>query len=143
MLEWFTCAGTCPLGIAYDMLSTERGVEVAPVKFSAGANFQGVLNSNTGSFGQIKVFAKNYALKETKNFIVRISKAEDMTAATKAVEFQWKLDSHDAFSAPITLASTDGGSALAVACTATTPCELVNNGDGTSKTGISRCRNSR
>ena len=124
------------MGVAYDMLSTKRGVEIEPVKFTAGANFNGILNTNTGSFGMIKSFAKNFALGETKNFQVRISKAEALTGNNEAVEFQWKLDEHDAYSAPQTFASTDGAAALTVACTATAPCELINNGDNTAKTGI-------
>jgi len=118
------------------MLSTQRGVDIEPVKFSAGSNFNGFSNGNTASFGMLKAFAKNYALGESKNFRVRISKAEAMSGASAAVvEYQWKLDEHDAYSAPVELATWDG-SALTTTCTATSPCELVNNGDNTATTGI-------
>jgi hypothetical protein len=113
---------------------------VQPVKYTAGSNFQGVVNvaGNAAGNGVVKVFAKNYALHETKSFKVRISQVQDLTGASQVTEYQWKLDEHDAYSAPATFAASDGANALddANSCTKTHPCELVNNGDNTVKTGI-------
>jgi len=126
---------TCPLGIAYDMLSTKRGVEIAPVKFSAGFDFTGTKNVASGA-GLLKAFAKNYKLGETKSFSVRISDVTDGTTAGTAdsgdqIEFQWKLSEHDSYSAPQSLLA-----GTAMSCTETAPCELVSNGENTADTGI-------
>jgi hypothetical protein len=85
------------------------------------------------------VMVKKYALGESKTFHVRISKA---TAGGNSdpIEMQWKLDEHDAYSAPVALgyekASQDGTFDPATSCTMANPCELIDNGDGTGTTGV-------
>merc|ERR1719313_2523394 len=41
---------TCPLGVAYDTLQTNRGVEITPIKFDVGKDFTGATNTK-GSAG--------------------------------------------------------------------------------------------
>lgn len=125
------------MGIAYDTLSTKRGVDINPVKFSAGVDFSGAANTNAGAT-VIKAFAKNYKLGETKSFSVRISDVNDADSSGDAgagdtVQYQWKLAEHAAYSAPVDLISSGAGD---LECTINNPCELKDNGADTADTGI-------
>jgi hypothetical protein len=130
---------TCPLGVAYDTLQTNRGVEISPIKFDVGKDFTGATNSK-GSANFLQAFARNYQLGETKTFQIRISDVSDASTANTydtgdQIQFQWKLDSHSAYSAPQNLISTTATAVSQVLCTQQDPCELMNN-EGVTDTGI-------
>jgi hypothetical protein len=117
------------MGIAFDVLTTNRGVEIEPVKFTAGKNFAGVANSGSASAADIKAVAKGYKLGESHGFDVRIS----APAASGAVQFQWKESAQSTYSAPQDL--HDGTDFV---CTQSAPCELKDNGkiNGQTATGV-------
>lgn len=126
---------TCPAGISFDSLQTNRGVEISPIKFAMGKTFAGVTNT-LGSSTYIKAKGVNYALGETKNFELRVSASYDANSGNTwdsgdYIQMQWKLDTHDAYSAPFYLVSPTGG----LVCTQKNPCELMNN-EGVVNTGI-------
>jgi hypothetical protein len=135
---------TCPMGIAFDTLQTNRGVDITPVKFALGKNFVGTTNT-MGSSTFIKAKAMNYQLGETKTFEIRVSDVTDngsdndwADGAGDSISVQWKLSSHSAYSAPFTLVHTADHvdyTANGLACTAENPCELMNN-EGVTNTGI-------
>jgi hypothetical protein len=125
------------MGIAFDTLQTNRGVDITPVKFAQGKSFAGATNT-LGSSTFIKAKAVNYQLGETKTFDVRVSGVTDTdgdgvwdTADGDNVMVQWKLNTHSAYSAPFALVDATAG----LVCTETFPCELKNN-EGVTDTGI-------
>jgi len=127
---------TCPLGIAFDTLQTNRGVEITPMKFALGKSFSGSTNT-AGSSSFVLAKAVNYQLGESKNFQVRISAVVDVNgnnqvdAPNDYIQYQWKLDTHTAYSAPSYFVDPNNG----LVCTETSPCQLTNN-EGVTNTGI-------
>lgn len=104
---------TCPLGTAFDTLTTSTSDDgVGPVVLTLGRDFQGNVNSNGANAAGFGVYVKGYKFSESLSFDVRITGDNG--------PFQWKEAGQSTYSAP---SSGDYN-----ACTAAAPCELVDNG---------------
>jgi hypothetical protein len=128
--------GSCPLGIAFDTISTTKGEDIAPVKYTMGRDFSGARNTH-GVAGLLSAMVRSYQLRETKSFVVRVSDVTDVNGdgaadAGDQIQYQWKFSTQESFSAPVSLLTAAG----AIACTPTSPCELTSNGAGTAATGV-------
>lgn len=122
IIAYYVFPGTCPLGVAFDFLSTEdEDNKLGPILFENGRKFNGKKQENGESL--LRVAVRDYQLKETQYFQVRVTNADD-SGDDDTVKIQWKLRSQETFSREFE----------SVECTKLQPCELQNN--GREKTGV-------
>jgi hypothetical protein len=116
---------TCPLGTAWDAISTKTGDTISIVKVSPGFDESGgrnTFNNDMVDNLNVKVSKASTNLKEDKKVQMRIVKSGN------DVYYQWKYDTDAAYGAENLFIDTTGGNDY---CTADAPCELVHGNTDT------------